>query len=404
MRRLDVHLQGLLVAHLDDTRSGLRLSYTAEALDQFGGWPLISVSMPVNRSSYRGSAVNAFFEGLLPEGEIRQMIAYDFSVPVDDTVGILEVLGADCAGALIIVPGETAPPTVGIATPIDEAAIAERIRRLPQEPLGVDSQVRLSLAGMHHKLLLTRAATGWALPTYGVPSTHIIKPAIPFMGNSIQNEALSMRIASHLGIDTATVEFARFEEVDALIVTRYDRNQTSEGIERIHQEDLCQALAIAPRRKYQSSGGPSLSACASVLRRWVHEPEVLLDLLDRVLLNVVLGNADAHGKNISLLHHRSGRLCLAPAYDLTATTFYPNTTRELAMTIGDVKLINEVTVETLIHEAASWGLDGNLAARRVSAVLEKLASALDSAASELGSPPALVDFLASRFATVRDRY
>ncbi|NNN20618.1 MAG: type II toxin-antitoxin system HipA family toxin, partial [Acidimicrobiales bacterium] len=346
-----------LVAHLDDTRSGLRLTYSAEALKRFAGWPLLSVSMPVERVTFRGVPVKTFFEGLLPEGEIRQIIAYDFSVPLDDTVGLLEVLGADCPGALVIVSEGVIPQAQGISESIDDISIAERLRKLPQEPLGVDKRVRLSLAGMQHKLLLGREAQGWTLAVNGMPSTHILKPSIAYLSDSVANEALCMRTAHHMGIDVAKVEIAHFEDIDTLIISRYDRVATPNGIERVHQEDFCQALKIPPQKKYESSGGPSLLACARELRHWVRGSEVLYELLNRCALNVVLGNADAHGKNLSILHHRSGRLSLAPAYDLMSTAFYGHTSLELAMSIGGESMINKVGISDLINEAKLWGLD-----------------------------------------------
>lgn len=157
-----------------------------------------------------------FFDGLLPEGEIRRMIAHDFGLDERDVFGLLEALGRDCAGALVLLPEGEQPLVQGLPEPVSEEEVARRLRELRFHPLGVDQRVRVSLAGMQEKLLLARrTAGGWGLPVDGAPSTHILKPAHPLLPLSIPNEALCLRVARHLGMRAASTFSTRFSSTSS---------------------------------------------------------------------------------------------------------------------------------------------------------------------------------------------
>lgn len=390
MSELAVWMYGEHVATLSEHRAALQLSYTRTALAMGAGRPLLSVSMPVGgRAFFRGSTPHAFFNGLLPEGEARRMIAYDFGVGSGNVFGLLEALGRDCAGALVVVPPGETPAPEGGAEPISDAEVAERLRKLRSAPLGVDGRVRVSLAGVQEKLLLARTTAGWALPVDGAPSTHILKPAHPLLRDSIANEAFCMRTAHHLGMPVAPVELARLEDKDVLVVARYDRMDTGDRVVRLHQEDLCQAHGLEPERKYEATGGPSLRQCAKVLRDWTQGDEDLYRLVDLTVLHVVLGNADAHAKNVSLLHDPSGRISLAPAYDLMSTTYYPETSTAPGMLVNGRDDLTSVTREDLVNEGVSWGLPRQDVEQRVSDLLDRLPAAVEAAGDEIGPPAGL---------------
>ncbi len=144
-----------------------------------------------------------------------------------------------------------------------------------------------------------------------------------------------MRLAAAAGLDVASVELRAVRDRKFLLVSRYDRATGSDGcIHRIHQEDFCQALAINPERKYSGEGGPTLTNCFALLRRVSLRPAVdVLKLLDAVIFNLVAGNADAHGKNYSILYDEDGPR-LAPLYDLLATVAYPELSKGMAMKTG----------------------------------------------------------------------
>lgn len=403
MNPLGVWMDGAKVGELSRHRSALTFTYTAAALEEFGlGRPLLSVSMPTRPRPFRGAVPHAFFNGLLPEGEARQMIAYDFGVEESDVLGLLGALGRDCAGALVVIPGDEVPEVSATPEPIGEEDVSERLARLGVHPLGVDGRVRASLAGMQRKLLLSGREGGWGLPVGGAPSTHILKPPhhdlrFPQM---IANEALCLRAAHHLGLPVAKVEVGSFAGTDVLIVERYDRTPRDDagGVARIHQEDFCQATAIdgTRLRKYEEGGGPSLRMCARTLTDWSRDPYQRELLLELITFNVLVGNGDCHGKNLSLLHDQAGGVRLAPAYDIFSTIWYEAASTVPGMFVNDVRELSEISKADLISEAISWGLGADVAAARVERVLAAGEDALLRAAGEIECPEELVHTLISR--------
>jgi serine/threonine-protein kinase HipA len=383
---LAVRLYGMEVATVAERREGrLRLEYTVPARNEFpAGTPLLSLSLPLTTEAYSNNVTRCFLDGLLPEGDVRRALADDFAVRADDTFALIAALGRDCAGALAIQPESDPPPppaSVITAEPLTDGQVAELIGNLRTAPLGAGGRVRISLAGVQEKLLLTRLPDGaWGRPVDGTPSTHILKPPIRGYTQTVQNEAFCMRLAQLLGLRTAEVEIATFNGYEVLVVSRYDRLVRSSGeVERVHQEDFCQALVLPPRQKYQQDGGPSLRRIAQILRA-VH-PESITDLLRAVTLNAVVGNGDAHGKNFSLMHERSGALRLAPLYDVMSTLLYGDD--RLAMYIDNVHQTRRVTAARIVNEAVGWGMARADAQAIVGDLLTAVPRAADDAASEI---------------------
>jgi serine/threonine-protein kinase HipA len=227
--------------------------------------------LPLTAQRYPHGIVRAFLDGLLPEGAARQAIARDFGVRADDTYGLIRAVGRDCAGALVIQPDdEPAPsrPTTLSAEPLTEAEIADLVANLRSAPLGAGGRVRISLAGVQEKLLLTRMPDGkWGRPVDGTPSTHILKPEIATLQGTAENEAFCMRLAKYLSLSAAAVETTLVNGRKLIIVQRYDRVIHRDGsVQRLHQEDFCQATGVLPDKKYQEDGGPSLARIAGILQ------------------------------------------------------------------------------------------------------------------------------------------
>lgn len=390
--RLAIWLYGTKVATIEQERRRMRLQYTPEAIQTFPtGAPLLSLRLTVTQERFPNGAVHSFLDGLLPEDDSRRLIAQDLGLRADDTFALTRALGRDCAGALVIQPDSDPPPppaTTLTAEPLNEAEIAHLVENLRSAPLGVDQRVRISLAGVQEKLLLTRLPDGrWGRPVDGTPSTHILKPEIRDYPQTVENEAFCMRVAKNLGMDVADVETIALGGRRLIAVSRYDRLVTSTGeVERIHQEDFCQATGMLPAQKYEEDGGPSLHKLAGILSE--ADPDSLESLLRAVTLNVVIGNGDAHGKNFSLLHDRGGALRLAPLYDLLSTLMYGDD--RLAMYIDNVRRTNRVTFERLSDEAATWGLSRIRAEEVVSDLLARIPEAAKRAESETPGTPAAV--------------
>jgi serine/threonine-protein kinase HipA len=396
---LAVWLYGIRVAVVDQERNRFRLAYTEDALAGFPlGTPLLSLSLPLTTERYTHGVVRPFLEGLLPEGEARRAAAQDFDLSANDTYGLIRALGRECAGAVVIQPAaEPAPqqPTTRTAEPVSDDEIAHLVANLRSAPLGVDERVRLSLAGVQEKLVLTRMPGGsWGRPVDGTPSTHILKPELADFPKTVENEAFCMRVARHLGLPVANVETTTIDGRRLLVVERFDRNVHPDGsVERVHQEDFCQATGRLPTMKYEDEGGPSLRQIAEILQSAAAADSVEV-LLRSVTLNVVVGNGDAHGKNFSLLYERSGGLTLSPLYDVLSTLHYG--LDKLAMYIDNVHRTNRVTADRLVAEATRWGLSKQRASEIVADVLERAPSAIEAAHNETGDLPDEIAVVARR--------
>jgi serine/threonine-protein kinase HipA len=367
-----------------------RFIYERDAIERVGlGRPLISMSLPTSNRPNFDRTVRPFFDGLLPEGEARRIIAYDRALPEADTFGLLRDLGRECAGVLTILPDDEAPATsqpIATLAPLDSDALDQLIRNLRFNPLGVNDNVRVSLAGVQEKLALTAIPGGrWALPTAGVASTHIFKPAIAGIEDSAQNEAACLRFAEACGAPAARSRVERIGDRDVLIVERYDRAVGTDGaVDRIHQETACQALAVpvaATARKYQDSGGPSLQAVAAVLRRWAG-PEPLEAMLQQLTVNMLVGNADAHAMNLSFLIDDSAEISVAPMYDVFSTIAYPTLSSTAGMFVNDVADIRRITRHDIVREAARWGITAERATDIVGTLCEQAEAALEAALTD----------------------
>lgn len=325
---------GTLVEHPD----GMAFAYDAAWAD--AALPPLSQSLPI-KGSFGVPASTAFFGGLLPEGVPRDQLARRLGVSADNDFSLLAAVAGDTAGAITLTSGDEPPsPSSADVSWLDDAQLAEVITELPQRPMHADDdgEYRLSLAGVQDKLPVVVGDDRRVGLTRGqTPSTHILKTSIERFDDTVVNEAFCARLGTLLGLDVAAGEPRRLGNIDFLLVPRYDRLATRSGVERLHQEDFCQALGIPTSRKYEAEGGPSLAGSFALLRGATTVPaQELTRLIDQVALSYLVGNHDAHGKNFSVLYAPGGTR-LAPAYDVLSTVAYHSThrlTRKMAMKIG----------------------------------------------------------------------
>jgi serine/threonine-protein kinase HipA len=228
---------------------------------------------------------------------------------------------------------------------LSERELEEIVTELPRRPLMAGREgLRLSLAGSQSKLpVLIREAT-IALPLGNTPSTHIIKPEPERFPGLVANEVLCMTLARAVGLNVPPVSNRPVGNKPCIVVQRYDRFIDANGsVTRVHQEDFCQALGFPPERKYQQEGGPLLRDCIGLLREWSTVAALdIRDFLDGLVFNVLIGNADAHGKNYSILYRKGDRR-IAPFYDLVCTLAWPELSKTPAMKIGKSESIETIT-------------------------------------------------------------
>lgn len=356
MKALSVWLQDRRVGRLWESGDGqLCFAYAAEVLEE-NPVPRLSRSLPPGPDPLRGPAVRSFFSGLLPEGSVRHQVSANLGLSESNDFALLAALGGDCAGALRVYDEDESPALDPDPVEISEDELERRLTELPRRPLLAGEEgVRLSLAGAQSKLPIRQVQGKWSLSTFDTPSTHILKPeSREFPGLAVV-EAFSLDLASRVGLPVVKAEWRCFGERPCLVVARYDRdlNQDSGEVRRIHQEDLCQALGLPPHRKYQQEGGPSAGDALACIRTWSTVP--VLDVaffLNLWVFNVLLGNADAHGKNLSWLYREEERR-LAPAYDLVSTALWPELSPRMAMRVGQAKFLEEVSQAHFLKFAES---------------------------------------------------
>ncbi len=406
--------EGLVGALRLDQHGDLGFAYDPTWLDD-GARPPISQSLPKRAEPFNRRETRPFFAGLLPEESQRETVARNLGISKANDFRLLEALGGDVAGALTLWPEGEAPPQApgsADAQPLDDAELIEILDILPNRPMLAGREgLRLSLAGAQQKLPVVLVDGRVALPQPGQPTTHILKPPIARFSHTTENEAFAMRLAAAVGLPAAAVEPRRIAERTFLLVERYDREIAPDGrVRRLHQEDFCQALDVSPENKYAGEGGPGFQLCFDLVRRACTTPApAILRLLDAAIFNTILGNADAHGKNFSLLY-TSQASDLAPLYDLLCTAAYPELSPSLAMRIAKRATIEAFRPDTWDRFAEDVGIGAPYTRRRAHALAQtmsaqapRVAMAIAAYGLDAAALNAFADLVQDRAKTVLER-
>ena len=389
-KTLDVYLHSEFVGHLMQDDGGQMIFQYAESWLQRPGASPLSQSLPLRKERFSQNECRGYFGGILPEESKREIIARNLGISARNDYAMLEQIGGECAGAVTFVPtGEALPESKYRYRALSTEELAAVLRELPRRPLlAGDEGVRLSLAGAQDKIAVRVDGDEISLPLGGAPSTHILKPGGDRFKGVVANEALCMKLAAAIGIPAAKVEARTVEGMEYLLVERYDRLYRADPgqepvLERLHQEDFCQALGIVSEMKYQKEGGPSLKQCFALLREVSSTPVIDLSrLLDAVIFNYLIGNNDAHGKNFSLLYRGIAtddiEVSLSPLYDSLSTVYYPEISRTMAMKLGGEYSSEKVMPRNFEQFAEEAGLAKPMVKRRVMEVIEAILSALSA--------------------------
>ena len=384
---IDVYLYTDLVGHLTQDDDGdMGFQYAQSWLQRAESVPL-SHSLPLRVERFRRKECRGFFAGILPEAASRETIARNLGISARNDYAMLERIGGECAGAVSFLPhGAPMPDRHYGYQDLSEDELVAILKELPRRPLlAGDEGIRLSLAGAQDKLAVRLEGKTISLPLGGAPSTHILKPNVERFEGVVFNEAFCMRLAAAAGLPAATIDTREVGGVSFLLVERYDRYHrpvpdAAPVVQRLHQEDFCQALGIASEQKYQKEGGPSLQQCFALLRDVSSVPAIDVGrLFDDVIFNLVVGNNDAHGKNFSLVYnHGDGELDirLSPLYDVVSTIYYPELSRDMAMRIGEQYSSERVTLRDFEKLAEDARLGKPLVRERLIDVTERVRAAL----------------------------
>ena len=377
-----------LIVYLNTTKAGilerdgrlLTFSYSPDYLDLPGASP-ISRLLPLAPTLYGDDATRAFFSNLLPEGAVLAQVARQVGISKENVFGLLGAIGGDCAGAISVSASDSLPEPTGSYRPVSEQELSDELDRLPSHPfMAGEEGVRLSLAGAQNKLPLFFDGGNYYIPEGASPSSHILKTAIAQLDNTVINETFCMTLAARVGLPVPAAQVVTIGGKQVFMVERYDRKRSEPGeIVRLHQEDFCQALGIPPELKYEKEGGPGFSNCFELVEEWSSEP--LLDasnLLNWAIYNFIIGNADAHGKNVSFLYNE-GLVRVAPFYDLISTAVYRRLDNKFAMMMGGQRDARYLPQDTLGKFATEIGID----IRIVKSAFVKMMDSIEAISSQL---------------------
>ena len=329
--------------------------------------------------------VQWYFDNLLPEEDQRVLLAKDARLDAADAFGLLAWYGAESAGSVTLLPPEAAPQTIELLRPLPDDALQARIRQLPRAPLTHAAVKRMSLAGAQHKLAVVLEDGALFEPAGATPSTHILKPDHPDADypHSVINEWFVMRLARRLGLDVPEVH-RRYVPSPVYLIDRFDRVAGAQGWQRRHAIDACQLLGLDRSFKYTQGSMDSLAALANACR----SPAVARSrLFGWLVFNVLVGNSDAHLKNLSFLVSHEG-VQLAPFYDLLSVATYDSPAfdksgwpaqTQLAWPILGVRHFSDIRRGLLLEAGVALNLVKGTAER----LLENLRSRIVSEAEAL---------------------
>lgn len=402
---LNVLINGRLVGQLEKAPGGaIAFQYDPNWLD----WEhrfAISLSLPLRPNAYRGSAVVAVFDNLLPDLDgVRRRVAERMGAGGSDVFSLLHAIGRDCVGAMQFLSGDAHVDAEGVVgDKLSDKDIEAILAELSFAPLGLnrDQAFRISVAGAQEKTALLRVGDAWYRPHGSTPTTHILKPQlgqIPSadgmidMSDSVDNEQFCLRLLAAFGLPVAQTEIVQFGARRVLVVKRFDRHWRSDTqILRLPQEDMCQALGVAPTQKYQSDGGPGMRDILTLLKG-ADDPEgdQILFFKSQILFWLI-GASDGHAKNFSVFLKPGGRFSLTPLYDVLS--IQPAVDKgqiainrfRLAMSAGKNRhyRVAEVMGRHFVQSGKAAGLANAAMRRAIEDIIDRAEIALDIARAEM---------------------
>ena len=385
-----------------------------EAPDGFDLSPALARKRGVHQDGGSDRPVQWYFDNLLPEEQLREVVSREAGIRGDDAFALLEYLGAESAGSLVLRPPGQPEGVPGGLQPLADAELSRRIRNLPRVALSHGAPKRMSSAGVQHKLLVVFRGDGLYEPIGDEPSTHLLKPnhVDSDFPASVINEYLVMRLADRLGMVVPRV-WRRYTPEPVYIVERFDRRLDSAGhTQRQHIIDACQLLNKARQFKYR---GATLQTLGELVMHCRNRANARLRLYLWLVFNVLVANHDNHLKNLSFTVDAEG-IAIAPAYDLLSTGTYHTRALaerradwpkvELAIALPDATTFGTVSRESLLRAGEALGLPRRIGERELDRLVAALPGALDAlvqgiAAENEHAPRDVRPFLAGEMRVLR---
>ncbi|OFV99661.1 MAG: hypothetical protein A3F68_03285 [Acidobacteria bacterium RIFCSPLOWO2_12_FULL_54_10] len=309
----------------------------------------VSRSLPLAAREFpaEGGAAHRFFANLLPEGTVREHLVRDLKLPNTD-FDLLRAIGGECAGALSILPVDQRPSLERHYHALTKQDLIDLVAR--RGPIyaawPAEERPRLSLAGAQNKCPVLLRDDHYFLPQREAPSSHILKFELADYRHLPAYETFTTQLAGAIGLPVVNITLRLIGQTRYVEIARYDRVQNEHGeVQRLHQEDFCQALGYGHEKKYQEHGGPSFAQCYRLLLEVSSEPAIdAQHLLRWQIFNVLAGNSDGHAKNLSLLHISAEGVRLAPFYDLVCTRAIERIDPHLALDVGGERNPSVITM------------------------------------------------------------
>lgn len=399
-RQLQVRINEQTVGTLSTQDDIWRFAYAPEWIASPQAFAL-APGLPLTETGYVDGAsqrpVQWYFDNLLPEEQLRSVLAKEAQIDEADAFGLLGYFGAESAGSLVLAAPDAAPAQTGLA-PLPLTELHARIRNLPRATLTQNSPKRMSLAGAQHKMVVVYQDGQLFESLPGTPSTHILKPDSQSADypHSVINEYFSMRLAAAVVLNVPAVHRLYAPE-PAYIVERFDRRTAADGsTQRLHIIDTCQLLGKSREFKYLQA---TLTTLALAVEQCTAKAQARLQLYRWLVFNYLLGNGDNHLKNISFHISHEG-VQLAPAYDLLCTAVYdtrsfndnpvwPKT--QLALSLGQATQFEHVNRTVMLQAGEVLGLAKSTAMRELDKMLKALPVQADQLLTEIeASYPAYV--------------
>ncbi|PIK15973.1 type II toxin-antitoxin system HipA family toxin [Halobacteriovorax sp. JY17] len=376
-------LVGMLI---EDDEERLSFSYAKSWLEKKSSFA-ISINLPLSEDSFSHIQTKAFFENLLPEGEVRQAIESLSEKNVTDEFHFLKEFGVDCAGAFILSPTDKARKGEKYkSSEIEIEKIYEFLR--DKRPLTgtiiSEEGGRFSLAGAQDKFPVIYKDKKFLIPLNGEPTTHILKPHVRYHRNTEDtpyNEHFCMKLAGLIGLNVPKTILIE-GEYPLYIVERFDRRIVKENTVRIHQEDFCQAQGLTSRKKYEEDGGPKLFENYKLIKDNSAVPlKDLSQFLKWFWFNLLIGNNDCHSKNLSFLYTDKG-IRLSPFYDLLCTSVYKGFTKKFSYKVGGNNDWHKLRMSNFEILANELKIKESLLYREGVTVIELISKEIDSLVDE----------------------
>lgn len=347
----------------------------------------LSLSIPREGIPAESTAPGKFLDGLLPElDNAREHMRQASGATSTGSWELLSAIGGDLPGGLVLHPEQDGPqqeePFTRIA--VDEV-IATRIIDIKAGGTGLEASTgqkpRFSLAGAQSKFALAKAGGVNFWSDAATPSTHILKPESNDHTGLELIESATLELANRVGVAAPKAEQVTFGGQSTFQIERFDRASDDGVTLRVHAEDMVQVLGLKPSEKYLVDA----QDIAGVLRNHTGSDELGYQFYRQYIFNSLIGNADAHGKNYSILH-RDGRIELSPLYDAIPIGMFPGYDTELAMPVGAGSVAVLLTRNDWIESAELAQLDTDRVLEMVDEISAGILEHLAGTIGQVGHP------------------